>query len=201
MGRERMQRATRYHFLLVALHWLLAGLIIAALALGVLVLVKIPNSSPMKIEALRGHMTGGFVILVLMLSRLFIRARTAHPPAADAGNALFNALARFSHRALYALVLAQAGNGVVMALQAHLPEIVFLHRGSLPADFWVLPIRHVHYLVSRALMTVIGLHVAGALYHVLILRDGLLRRMWFGRRSIAADPVSASDQTSPMVQS
>jgi cytochrome b561 len=34
-------------------------------------------------------------------------------------------------------------------------------------------------------MGLIALHVAGALYHTLILRDGLLRRMFFGRRALA----------------
>jgi len=195
-----MHRTVRYHPSLVALHWLAAPLIIAALALGVLVLAKIPNTDPMKIEALRGHMIGGFAILVLMLFRLFIRARTARPPEADARNAVFNAMARISHRALYLLVLAQAGSGVFMALQTHLPEIVFLHHGTLPADFWAFPIRRVHYAVSRALMGLIALHAAGALYHALVLRDGLLRRMWFGRRK-AAEPDQAGNQTSSMVQS
>jgi hypothetical protein len=53
-----MNTVSRYHPLLAALHWLLALLLIAALALGALVLVNIPNSSPMKIEALRSHMEG-----------------------------------------------------------------------------------------------------------------------------------------------
>ena len=45
--------------------------------------------------------------------------------------------------------------------------------------------RAIHYAFSRALMLLIALHVAGALYHALIRRDGLLRRMGFGRRVIA----------------
>jgi hypothetical protein len=54
-----MSQVSRYHPVLVAVHWLLAALIVAALALGASVTVKIPNSDPMKIEALRSHMTGG----------------------------------------------------------------------------------------------------------------------------------------------
>jgi len=195
-----MRRVARYHPLLVGLHWLLAFLIIAALALGALVMARMPNTDPMKIEALRSHMIGGGLIMVLMLSRLVIRARTAHPPVADAGRAFFNFLAWVSHRALYVLVLAQAGSGLIMALQTDLPEIVFLHHDTLLPDFWAFPVRHVHYLVSRALMAVIALHVTGALYHVLVRRDGLLRRMWFGRRSITAD-AQASAQSSAIVQS
>jgi cytochrome b561 len=42
--------------------------------------------------------------------------------------------------------------------------------------------RSVHYAISRLLMAVIVLHVAAALYHTFDLRDGLLRRMWFGRQ-------------------
>ena len=196
-----MRSVARYHPLLVGLHWLLAFLVIAALAIGALVMASMPNTDPMKIEALRSHMIGGSLIMVLMLSRLVIRTRTAHPPEADAGNPFLNVLAWVSHRALYVLVLAQAGSGLIMALQTHLPEIVFLHHDTLLPDFWAFPVRHVHYLVSRALMAVIALHVMGALYHVLVRRDGLLRRMWFGRRTIAAVDARASAQSSAVVRS
>jgi cytochrome b len=33
-------------------------------------------------------------------------------------------------------------------------------------------------------MTLIAVHIVAALYHALVLRDGLLRRMFFGRRMI-----------------
>src|SRR5215472_8724270 len=83
---RQAHRVSRYHPVLVTLHWLLAVLIIAALALGALVMAKLPNTDPMKIETLRHHMTGGFLILVLMLVRLLVRARTSHPTAAPTGH-------------------------------------------------------------------------------------------------------------------
>jgi cytochrome b561 len=181
--------------LLVALHWLLAFLIIAALALGALVMVKIPNSSPMKLEALRSHMSGGVAILALMLIRFVVRTRTSRPPAAPTGNPILDRVAWASHRMFYGAVLVMAGSGVFMALQTHLPEIVFLHHGTLPASFWVYPVRTVHFVASRVLMALIALHIAGALYHTVILRDGLLRRMFFGRRTApATDPAPAGAQ-------
>jgi cytochrome b561 len=180
-----MAQVSRYHPLLVAMHWVLAVLIIAALALGAMVMVRIPNTDPMKIEALRSHMTGGTVILLLMLIRLFVRARTTHPAAASTGTPALDRLAFVSHRMFYGAVLVTAGSGIVMALQTGLPAIVFAGDGVLPADFWVFPVRTVHYVASRVLMTLIALHVAGALYHTLILKDGLLRRMVFGRRVLA----------------
>jgi len=178
-----MTLVSRYHPLLVALHWILAVLIVAALALGALVMVKIPNSDPMKIEALRSHMIGGSLILVLMLVRLVVRLRTEHPAQPSTGVRVLDRLAWVSHRMLYGAVLGLATSGLIMALQTGLPGILF-GGGTLPADFWVYPIRSVHYVISRVLMTVIALHIAGALYHTLLLRDGLLRRMFFGRRTV-----------------
>ncbi len=182
-----MDQVSRYHPLLVALHWVLALLIIAALALGALVMVKIPNADPMKIEALRSHMSGGVLILILMLVRLFVRMRTRHPAPATAGNPLLDRIAWLSHRMFYVAVLGMAGSGLVMALQARLFGIVFGGHGSLPPDFWVFSLRTVHYVFSRLLMALIALHVAAALFHTLVLRDGLLRRMFFGRRILKAN--------------
>jgi cytochrome b561 len=100
------------------------------------------------------------------------------------------------------LMLGQAVSGLFMALQAGLLDIVFLHRGELPTDFWDLPVRSVHYAISRLLMVLIALHVTGALYHTLIRRDGLIRRMWFGRRVISAsDTTAAPNPSSAMVRS
>ena len=192
-----MTLVSRYHPLLAALHWILAVLIIAALALGALVMARIPNTDPMKFEALRSHMLGGTLILVLMLVRLVVRIRTRHPAAASAGHPLLDRLAWASHRLLYAAVFGQPMTGWLMALQTGLPGIPF-GGGTLPADFWVYPIRMVHYLFSRMLMALIALHIIGALYHTLLLRDGLLRRMLFGRRSVAAAdfPKSLAKQVS-----
>ncbi|MBO0717519.1 MAG: cytochrome b/b6 domain-containing protein [Rhizobiales bacterium] len=177
-----MPEVSRYHPVLVALHWLLAILIIAALALGALVMAKLPNSDPMKLEALRSHMFGGALILALMLVRLFVRTRTAHPRAVTTGSSLLDKVAWASHRLFYILIIAMVASGATLALQAGLFEIVYGGRGALPPDLWVYPIRSVHYLVSRLLMALIALHVTGALYHTFILKDGLLRRMAFGRR-------------------
>src|SRR5215510_12244818 len=154
-----MPQILRYHPLLVTLHWLLAVLTIAALALGALVMAKIPNTDPMKLEALRSHMTGGSIILLLMLVRLLVRMRTTHPTAASTGNPALDRLAWASHRLFYPAVIGMAASGLIMALQTGLLAIVFTGDGVLPADFWDFPVRTVHYLFSRLLMALIALHV------------------------------------------
>ena len=51
-----MKQVSRYHPLLVTLHWVLAILIIAALIIGSFWLAAMPNSDPQKIVVLRVHM-------------------------------------------------------------------------------------------------------------------------------------------------
>ena len=68
-----MKQMSRYHRLLVTLHWVLAVLIVAALAIGFLGLAPPPNSDPRKIAVLRVHMAGGMLILVLMGIRFIAR--------------------------------------------------------------------------------------------------------------------------------
>lgn len=191
-------RVSRYQWLLVIMHWLMALLVPIALAGGALVLVKIPNSDSSKIEGLRQHMAGGMLLLALMLIRWVVRVRTAHPARASTGNSLLDSVAWLSHRLIYVMVLGQAGSGIYLALQADLPDIVFGGQGALPADLWVFPMRPVHYLISRLLMAVIALHVAGALYHTFFLRDGLLRRMWFGRSVLRSRDAVAPARGQPL---
>jgi cytochrome b561 len=184
----------KYHPALVTLHWLLAFLIIAALFLGAVIMVRISNSNPMKMEALRNHGIAGVLILVLTLARLTVRERTDRPPDATTHNPWLDRLAWWSHRLLYVAVLGMALSGAFMAYQANLVPILFEHEGRLPASFWVYPVRSVHYAFSRLLMGLIALHVAGALYHTFVLRDRLLRRMSFGDRTAVSPPGGLSTE-------
>ena len=79
-------------------------------------------------------------------------------------------------------MLVMAGSGIAMSVLAGLPQIVFGGVGTLPVDFNALPPRAVHGIVAKLLMLTIALHVAAALYHQFVRRDGLLARMGFGPR-------------------
>jgi len=171
----------RYHAALVTLHWLLAALLIVSLGIGTFALKTLPNSSPDKIGALQGHLIVGGLILLLTLLRLVVRVRSDHPAPATTGNALLDRLAPAMHWSLYLLVLVMVGSGIAMSVLAGLPGIVFGGVGSLPADFNALPPRAVHGIVAKLLMLAIAAHVAAALYHQFVRRDGLLSRMGFGR--------------------
>lgn len=61
----------------------------------------------------------------------------------------------------------------------HAPQQVV----RLPASFDDLAPRAAHGFFATALALLIAAHVAAALYHQFIRKDGLLGRMWFGKRS------------------
>src|SRR5262245_62019929 len=92
-----MKQISRYHPLLVALHWVLAVLIIAELTVGFFGLAATPSSEPGKIGILRLHMMGGVLILALMVLRFIVRMRTSRPPAATTGYPLLDRIAPVSH--------------------------------------------------------------------------------------------------------
>lgn len=174
---------TRYHPFVVALHWLVALMIFMALVVGGPGLEDMANDNPDKVNALAGHMIFGLVIGVLMIIRLITRRRTQAPPKADAGNALLNMGAQWAHIGLYVLVLAMVGSGIAISVSAGLAEIVFMGSGDpLPADFEVFLARGIHELIAFALFALIIAHILGWGYHQFVLKDGLIRRMGFGKR-------------------
>ena len=175
---------TRYHPLLVAMHWLVAIMIIIAVFIGGPGLTAIENSDPEKITPLGGHMVWGLVIGALMLIRLVTRVRSQKPPAADAGNAMLNTGAKLSHILLYVLVFAMVGSGIGIALSADLFNIVFGGSGApLPVDFSGISARTAHGVIASLITLFVALHVIAFGYHQFIRKDGLFRRMWFGKRS------------------
>lgn len=176
-------KPSRYHPALVSLHWLLAFLIVFSLAAGTFSLKEIPNSSPDKVFALRGHMVVGILILVLMIVRFVMRFRTSRPQPATTGSAFLDRIAVITHYGLYLLVILMAASGIATSAQAGLPAIVFGGSGApLPESFAVFTPRVAHGVISRLLLVLGALHVLAALYHQFIRGDRLLSRMWFGKR-------------------
>lgn len=172
----------KYHPAIVVIHWFIAFAMAQLLIRGAFIMVTIPNTDPAKIDALRAHMLAGVLVLILMVARVILRNTTRLPRPAFAPTPFLDRLKRFVHPLLYVAIFVQASAGLGMAFEADLPRVLFSHEGALPADFWVYSLRSVHYVVSRLLMLLITIHICGALYHTLILRDGLIRRMGLGRR-------------------
>ena len=179
------RRASRYHPALAALHWVLAFFISASLAFGFLVLRTVPNTEPRKLDMLEWHMGLGMAILAAMLVRLVVRWRTARPSPAGLGTPASARAAGWAHVAFYVLVIGMVATGYATGLIAHLNDIVFARNGApLPASFDAYPTFHLHGWIVAILATLVALHVLGALWHWLVRRDGVMRRMGFGGRRV-----------------
>jgi cytochrome b561 len=191
----RGSAAAKYHPLHVLIHWFIAFAMANLLLRGALIMVNIPNSSPEKISGLRAHMFAGVLVLILMIVRVVLLKTTHMPPESEGPTRFLTKVKNFVHPLLYISIFIQVFAGLGMAYQADLLSVIYGHQGALPKSFWIYPLRTVHYINSRLLMVLISLHISGALFHTFILKDGLIRRMSFGRRWLAAQTASSRDRT------
>jgi cytochrome b561 len=175
-----MSTPKRYHPALVALHWLIAALIVIMLLMGYTQLGSTPNDDA-KIQTLSLHMPIGITLFGLTIVRLFVRIFTKKPEPATAGHPLLDKIAVAVHYLLYIVVLGMGISGMGTAALAGLFEIVFGRSGSLPADFAAFPPAIGHGFFSYVLSGLVALHIGAALYHQFIRKDNLLARMWFGK--------------------
>ena len=178
------KKMTRYHPLLVALHWIMAVMVVVSLFFGKVLLSTMSNADPQKLQGLAGHMTVGLALGALLLLRLAVRFASAKPPHAETGSALLDKVGIATHWIMYALVALMVLSGLGTALSGGLFPIVFGGNGEpLPANLSTLAPRMAHGLISNLLVLLVLLHACAALYHQFYLRDGLFRRMWFGNRN------------------
>ncbi|MDR7194552.1 cytochrome b [Luteimonas terrae] len=159
------------------LHWSMAVLILAMLFVG----VAMVSSMTLRPSLLMLHRPIGIALLVLVIVRLIHRLRRRVPDLPRDLPGWQRVAAHASHIALYALMFAMpligwamvsaAGNPVVLWGDVHLPPIA-------PHDpvFYSL-LRAAHAWLARALLAVILLHLAAALYHAWVRRDGVYRTM------------------------
>jgi cytochrome b561 len=176
-----MEKPKRYHPALIALHWLLAFLIIFMLLVGMLSLKGMPNN-PAKLLPLGFHMATGILILALMLVRIVVRMTTQKPVEATAGNRFLDFIGKLTHYALYLFAILMALSGIGISAQAGLVPIVFGASGApLPEDFFIYPARYGHGYIAIILIVLILMHVGAALYHQVFRKDRLLSRMGIGK--------------------
>jgi cytochrome b561 len=166
------QTPKRYSPLWVTLHWVVTLLVFIVFYLG-LSTKDIPLVQ--KVGILRWHMPLGITVLMLMLVRLVIRWRTAHPEAATIGNAFLDKIGEWTHYLLYIFAILMPLTGLMLSLSFNLLPVVFGGEGRLPRDLSPM----LHGLIDPLFALLILLHILAALYHQFIRKDNLLARMWY----------------------
>ncbi|CRM33501.1 cytochrome b [Pseudomonas sp. 52 E 6] len=160
------------------LHWLMALMVIAMLFIGAGLAASVSERHEWLIHL---HKPLGIAILVLVIVRLVVRFSTRQPPL-PADLPLWQVLAaKASHLVLYALMLvlpllgwamiSAAGDPVMLSSSVQLPALV----GANAPLFAVL--RKAHGFLAYLLFLTVLLHLAAALFHGLIRRDGVLQSM------------------------
>ncbi|MBI2754914.1 MAG: cytochrome b [Betaproteobacteria bacterium] len=176
-----MGSPARYHPFAIALHWVIALLVFAQIALGWW-MQEIPKSPPgLRAGWFNLHKSIGLTIGMLMLLRLGWRLRHPPPPLPASMPRWQAGTARASHFLLYACLIVQPLWGYLGSSFTSYPIRYF--GVALPHWGWDFPalkdlFSALHLGTAYLLMTVLALHVAAALKHLLVDRDQIFNRMW-----------------------
>ena len=174
----------RYTRTAMSLHWLIALMIIGLFAFG-LYMVELPLS-PQKLKYYSYHKWAGVTVFLLVLLRLLWRI-THRPPELPAAMPRWQVkAAEAGHHLLYLLMVIVPLSGWLMSSAKGfqtvwfgvlpLPDLLSKDAALGDALLWV------HRLLNWLFMAVVAGHIAAALKHHFIDRDGTLARMWPGRR-------------------
>lgn len=152
----------RYDPASIWLHWLVAGMVLLQFATGWIWSFFERGSEP-RFYLFRIHLAVGTAILALTVIRVGWRLTHPAPPLPAGMSRLTAVAAKSTHGLLYLAILTQPVLGL-LTVTAFGKSI-----GRWPRDL--------HVVLSYVIFAIVVLHVSAALWHQVIRRDGLLRRM------------------------
>lgn len=179
-------RTGAYTLTAIVLHWASAALVISAFALGAYMVTL--AFSPVKLQLFSYHKWIGVSIFLFAVLRLGWRYFNPPPALPDGMPSWERKAANASHLALYALMFAVPLSGWLMS-SAHGFQTVFL--GVFPVPDIIgkdkalaEQLETVHFILNKALLAMVALHILAALKHHFLDRDDVLRRI-LGLRTLA----------------
>ena len=172
------------------LHWVMAIGILAMLFIGV---GMVSTIGPGYLTLVGIHKPLGIAILVLALVRLAVRLRHGAPPLPADMPEPMKLAARLSHVAFYALMIALPLIGWAMLSAASYPVVVagvglpaiVSPDAALHSTLW-----NAHRFLALCFFGLFLLHLAAALFHAWVRRDGVFEAM-------APVPAHAPDDDAP----
>jgi cytochrome b561 len=166
------------------LHWIVAVMVLGLFAFG-LWMTEVPPRDERRFY-LAIHASIGITLLALMLVRLFWRAANVEPDQPEGTPAWQRKAAWISQRLLYALTFATLIVGWLMSgafkqpLEPKILGVIPVPQVLEAGSPYRKPLELAHEWLAYALIVVVAVHAAAALYHHFALRDTVLRRMLSG---------------------
>jgi cytochrome b561 len=184
MGREIAAGAAQgYSAVARTFHWVTAALVLTMLPIGI-AMATFDLGAAVEDPLYHIHRSIGAVVLVITAARLVYRLLNPAPPLPADMPALQQFAALATHWGLYALLIVQPIVGWI-ATSAYRAPVLFFWMFELP-PIWPenRPFSEAMFVVHRSLGILIAVlvcvHIAAALYHRFILKDGVLKRMVSG---------------------
>src|ERR1700761_3975283 len=169
---------TRFSLLQRSLHWLMAICILGMLFIGV---GMVSTVMPKYLTLVSMHKPLGIAILVLALIRLIVRLAYGAPPLPADLPEPMKLAAHLSHYAFYVLMFAMPLIGWGMLSAGNYPVTLFpgLQLPAIlpPSDSVHALLWAAHKYLALAFFALILLHLAAALFHALVRRDGVFEAM------------------------
>ena len=172
---------SRYDPVAIALHWLIGLALLAQITFGFLLDDIAPRNTPARSGVINLHKSFGIAIGLLIAARLLWRLTHRAPPLPSGIPLWQRRAATVSHRLLYACMAVMPLSGYIgsnfskhgvkffgIALRAWGPD--------LPQVYAIF--NAVHVATAYLFTALIAVHVAAALRHALVERDGVMSRMW-----------------------
>jgi cytochrome b561 len=183
----------RYPLGIIALHWTIALAMVGLVALGWWMQTIPKEPVGPRADAYNLHKSIG--LAALLLTAVFVAWRATHqPPLLPSMPRWQGRAAIAGHVLVYAAMIVAAASGYLGSATSGYPVKFF--GWMLPSWTGASPMVKdacsvVHLVSNWVLVGAIGLHVGATFYHQLILRDGLLWRMWPRTERARRRPVAA----------
>jgi superoxide oxidase len=169
----------------IVLHWLTVLLIIGQFTSAWL-REAVDHESSLAVAILATHRTMGVLTWIVGLLRLVWRHNFAYlPPFPESMPKLQQSIAKANEYGLYALLFLQPITGLARSLFGAKPFELFVWQVPVlqPNPVIHVLLGELHEFGAKALLALVGLHAGAALFHRMVLRDGVLQRMspWTSR--------------------
>jgi len=176
----------RYDRVAIALHWLVAVGVFVMIGLG-WYMTDIPKGTPQRAFFFNLHKSIGVTLGLLVLVRVVWRWNHPPPPLPSGTAGWVVNASRLSHGLLYALLVLMPVAGFTASNFSKYGVTYFglFKIGPLFAENKTLYelFQGIHHAASEVLVIVICIHIAGALKHLLLDKDGVFFRMLPNRSS------------------